>query len=161
MSTLSLAKLSLSYRLVRTWGLTIQGGVLNLRYSLANDPPDLGDFAKLHPVSCPSRRSTSASSRGPRRPELIKQESLIPDNVGRPCTISPSTLDAVRTFGLPRRLEKELPTGGAGMIIRQSTIDLARRLDSLKSKGSVEGRYVLGQSGDTCVARSAAQHPCG
>ncbi|GFZ44547.1 hypothetical protein JCM24511_02270 [Saitozyma sp. JCM 24511] len=92
---------------------------ITLRYAEARPPPDLGDFVRFHP------------------------ESLIASNVGRPSTFPRQTIEQLRAFGLPRRLSKDLDSpGGPTSVVRQCTLDMAQRLDGIKS-GKKAAKWVL------------------
>ncbi|CAD6564388.1 MAG: 37S ribosomal protein S23 mitochondrial [Tremellales sp. Tagirdzhanova-0007] len=92
----------------------------NLRYALASELPDMGDFMRLHP------------------------ENYIANNVGRATTFPRSAYQQLQAFGLPRKLDKELATSGApASVIRQQTIDLVQAMNSAKAGSSKDARYMI------------------
>ncbi|WWC90199.1 uncharacterized protein L201_005132 [Kwoniella dendrophila CBS 6074] len=91
-----------------------------LKFSMAGQIPDLSDYPKL------------------------QSNNYRSENVGKPTTFSKSTYDKIKSFGLSKKVDQELSAnGGPASIVRQSTIDLARQLDSAKGKSSKDSRYVL------------------
>ncbi|WVR03081.1 hypothetical protein IAU60_000070 [Kwoniella sp. DSM 27419] len=90
-----------------------------LKFSMSGQPPDLSDLPRLQPTSFKS------------------------DHVGKAATFSPATFDKLRS-GLSKKVEKELSAaGGPASVVRQVTVDLAKKLDAAKSGSSKDARYVL------------------
>ncbi|WRT63202.1 uncharacterized protein IL334_000105 [Kwoniella shivajii] len=106
-----------------TGGSSSSGGgqaTISLKFSMAGQPPDLSDFPRLQP--------------GNYRVE----------NVGKATTFPKSTYEKLKSFGLSKKMDKELSAnGGPASIVRQATVDLAKKLDSDKNKSSKDARYVL------------------
>ncbi|WWD22697.1 hypothetical protein CI109_107190 [Kwoniella shandongensis] len=93
---------------------------ITLRYSMSGNPPDLSDLPRLQPDKYQS------------------------EHVGKPTTFAKGSFEKLKAFGLPRKLEKELSaSGGPASVIREATVDLAKRLDGAKSGSSKAARYVL------------------
>ncbi|OCF34889.1 mitochondrial carrier protein [Kwoniella heveanensis CBS 569] len=91
-----------------------------LRFSMAGSPPDLSDMAPLQP--------------GKYRKE----------HVGKPALIREGTFEKLKASGLPKNLEKELSSsGGPASVIRQSTVELAQKLEEGKDRNSKDARFVL------------------
>ncbi|WVF66537.1 hypothetical protein IAT40_001277 [Kwoniella sp. CBS 6097] len=100
-----------------------------LKFSMAGTPPDLSDLPALQP--------------GKYRKE----------HVGKPAVIPKAAFEKLKASGLPKNLEKELSSsGGPASVIRESTVELAQKLDGGKDKSSKDARYVL--TGDRGCGKS-------
>ncbi|KAK4686765.1 small subunit ribosomal protein S29, partial [Tremellales sp. Uapishka_1] len=97
-------------------------GRITLRSSLAVDVADLSDLVELHPETFNSK------------------------HVGKPTVFPRKTFTQLKSFGLSRKLEQELSSGGnpaCASVVRQSTVDLAKTLERAKSASSKDARYLL------------------
>lgn len=101
---------------VLTW---FQVGGIALRPADVDAPADVSDYIQLYP------------------------ESLTVANVGKPSTYPNDTVRSLNSFGLPRKIAKEMGYGSPATVIRQSTVDLKKTLDAAKAGSSKDSRYVL------------------
>ncbi|WVQ94151.1 hypothetical protein IAU59_001229 [Kwoniella sp. CBS 9459] len=91
-----------------------------LKYSMAGTAPELSDLIPLQP--------------GKFRKE----------HVGKPAVMTRGTFEKLKASGLPKNLEKELSSsGGPASVIRESTVDMAQKLDGGVDQSSKDARYVL------------------
>ncbi|WVN87579.1 uncharacterized protein L203_102762 [Cryptococcus depauperatus CBS 7841] len=100
------------------------GGVgqanITLRYSMSAPPPDLTGLPQLQP------------------------KTFRKDHVGKVTTFSKFTQAKLKSFGLPSKIEKEFSSaGGAATVVRDLTLDLAKRLENARSGSSSNATYVL------------------
>lgn len=108
-----------------------------LKTHIAHEPADLSDLVQFYP------------------------ESVLPLNVGKPSVFPRNTYDQLKTFGLPRRVDKELSGLSPSSVIRQATLDIVRTLEGAKTKDSKDARYILsGQkgSGKSMLLLQAVSH---
>jgi small subunit ribosomal protein S29 len=82
-----------------------------------------------------------------------EQDFVTRGNVGKATVMADGSYRALQIYGLPSRLEREAPKGGAPTsVVRRVTVDLVDRLDQASKASSSSARLVL--SGDRGSGKS-------
>ncbi|KAK1921388.1 mitochondrial ribosomal death-associated protein 3-domain-containing protein [Papiliotrema laurentii] len=110
---------------------------IKLSYAMAVPAPDLGD---LTPYS---------------------SDVITAEHVGTPTVFTKQAVQAINSFGLPRRMDKEFKSGGPATVIRSATVDMASRFQSEAGSSSQDSRYMLtgdvGSGKSVLLVQSVAQ----